>query len=107
MNGSEDYKFGHIESDIKAINEKIDNHNVVMSSKIEGIERSISNLTQGIGHRVEKHGEEIEALKVKTENNENHIGWVSKKVDKWVFAFITAVVGLAGWIIKAVHMGKS
>lgn len=95
MNGSEEYKFGHMESDIKAINGKID-----------GIEVKIDNLTRGIGSRVEEHGKDIEVLKERTHNNENHTQWVSKKVDKWVFAFIGAVIGLAGWIFKLGHFAK-
>jgi len=110
MNGSEEYqlgeKFGMLEQKVSSVDNKIDNLSFQMTTLTNNLGTQMTNFTNGVGSRVESQGKIQEGLKVKTDNNDEHIKWVSKKVDRWVMTFIIGMAGIVAWIGKVLYISK-
>lgn len=85
-------EFGNIEA-------KLDNVIIAQQNLSQGLEK----LGQNMGQRVQDHGESISGMKKDVTNNQSHIGWVSKKIDKymvWLIGILSSVVGLIFWHVS-------
>ena len=94
-------RLGSIEGDVK-----------VLHTKIDGLTTSVDKLSNGIGQRVQDHGEQIFGLNRDVLNHTSYIEAVSKKIDKhenspghWKFLIIlisvlSLIIGLISVIIR-------
>jgi len=110
MNDDTERRLGILEGDMKVAHSKLDN-----------LITSVDKLSNGIGQRVQAHGESISSLQTNMDNHASYIEAVSEKVDKrtkeisekidkhekspghWQFLVIIAVIvsiigGIVGFI---------
>ncbi len=96
MNGNEEFKLGEKLGSIEG-------EQKVMHTKLDNIQNAVNSLAQGLGSRVQEHDKQIARVEIETKNNKDHVGWVSKKVDRNIGiagAIIIAMIGLAVKLIK-------
>lgn len=92
---SDDFKLGKLEGQMQGMSEKMDS--VILT---------MNNFTQGLGQRVELHGNKIAGIESDIENQEKHISSVSSDLKthveghgKWI-ATVIALISLAGIIFS-------
>ena len=88
-------KFGELTGELK-----------LLTSAIGNLTSEFRDFKNGIGPRLQGHDTEIATLIADRKNDIQYLNAVDSKVDRWVGVSITAIVGLAGWILKALHFSK-
>ena len=95
----------------------------VIDTKLDGITASVDKLSNGLGQRVQDHGEAISAIQTNIVNHTSYIDAVSEKVDKttkickeelnehihspghWKFlavliSSVSLLLGIVGFVVK-------
>ena len=105
-------RLSNMESDIKVIKSEMKGSIELLHSKLDGLMVSVDKLSNGIGQRVQEHGEQIFGLNRDVLNHTSYIEAVSKKIDKhenspghWKFLIIlisvlSLIIGLTSVIIR-------